>query len=205
MNKLIAIDIVIIPPQEIYDWAVSINHELWNKWHEGYKFDETHLPHISLLMLFVDRDDLTSINGLINKIADKYSPIPLIASLMSGEVKYGENESFEYTALSLQPRDLLLKLHRTLLNELRDYNKFDGTDDSFFRNSNEKIREGSVNYTKEFLINHSDKNYDPHITIFAGKGTDKKEKKDFIADRLTICHLGDYNSCRKILAEWRLK
>ncbi|MFH0951732.1 MAG: 2'-5' RNA ligase family protein [Patescibacteria group bacterium] len=206
MSKIIAINVALLPLKEVNDWAIKLNKELWDEYHLGYKFDDTHLPHITLLMMFVKNDDLPAINQIIKKVADKQKPLLLKAAIVSGKVKYGdEGKLFEYAAFALTPEKTILQLHKALIKSLSQYHQAEADDNAFYKDNNKQIRKGAFNYAKEFLLKYSGNNYEPHLTLFAGKGTDIKGEMEFTANRLANCQQGNFNSCRKILAEWRLK
>ncbi|MCR4311593.1 MAG: hypothetical protein NUV54_03460 [Candidatus Taylorbacteria bacterium] len=77
----------------------------------------------------------------------------------------------------------------------------DVTEDMFF---NPPIRPGSVEWVRDYLKKHTNVNgFHPHITISVGgePNVGLQFPISFTASRLALCHLGNGNTCRKILAE----
>jgi hypothetical protein len=195
MGKLIAIDVAIIPPKSVYDWAVKINNELWAEHHLGYKMDETHLPHISLFQAFVREQEIEIINETIAKQLTQHHPLQLIA-------KGGSTET--HTDLEVSRTDEIQALHESLMRALKKYVQPKASPEAYYQDPKIGIRKKTIKWVEDFA-SHAYVNFGPHITIMVGVGEEIRGEKEFTADRVVNCHLGDFNSCRKILAEWRLK
>src|SRR3989338_643122 len=79
-NK-IAVDIVLIPPDEILKLAIDINKTFPNTAKEDYVLDvKTCIPHITLLMGLISRDQLGEINAKLGSVAEKFFALNLRAT-----------------------------------------------------------------------------------------------------------------------------
>ena len=198
MENLIAIDVALLLPKEVNDWANRINHEMWEQYHFGYKFDNTHLPHISLVQVFINKKDLTKVNDTIKGSLQGYKPLALKVE----RVDYDPN----YTAFAIGRTPELQSLHENLMTELQPYFKAGGTAEAFYQEAGgQGISGKSLEWTKDFAHKSSFEKYHPHVSLCIGWGRKFEGTVDFVVGRVANCHLGDFNSCRQILSEWRLK
>lgn len=72
----------------------------------------------------------------------------------------------------------------------------------------ETVIEKVFEYTSEFKDKHSREKYWPHITLGAGEKPPRLIRSlpmRFRADKIILCQLGNFCTCRKILAEFLLK
>jgi len=68
------------------------------------------------------------------------------------------------------------------------------------------VRERSLAYLTKFVTLHARKNYHPHITLGNGVLGDYQINLplDFEADTIALFHLGNYNTCRRLIGKWQL-
>src|SRR3989338_5154520 len=79
-NK-IAVDIVLIPPEPIVKLAIELNRSFPDTAKEDYVLDaKTCIPHITLLMGLISRDQLVEINTKLGSVAEKFSALNLRAT-----------------------------------------------------------------------------------------------------------------------------
>jgi 2'-5' RNA ligase len=187
MSK-IAIDIVLLPPEDIMDKAIEINNDLKDDPIRMNK--ENCLPHISLCMGVMKEEELSEIKKIVDRIAFSHSGLSLTINKINGK-----NVCFEVKSnLDLQ------KLHELMMESLADYLSYDSTAEMFL--SPPKISERTPSWTNKYRNNSSFKNFYPHITLGdAGisKLRDKELNIKFKVSKIAICHLGNYCTCRKIL------
>ena len=93
----------------------------------------------------------------------------------------------------------LQKLHEAAIEKFKPLLSYDARSEYFFDvPKTEKLGEYWQSRGPEKNI--LDK-YSPHITLGFGEKTVLKESVNFTANRIAICHLGRYSTCRKILHE----
>jgi hypothetical protein len=110
-----------------------------------------------------------------------------------------------YSGFLLSLDERLKKFQRAIDNVIRPFITT-GDATSFVADPGETIRQGSVDWAAGFSRNHPDgTNYQPHISLGVGKVKPLKEPISFTASHFAVCHLGNFNTCRKILKEWVLK
>jgi hypothetical protein len=185
----IAIDIVLLPPEEIMDQAIEINKKLKD---DPIKLNKINcLPHISLCMGLMNENDFEKIKNIILEISKDFFKLNLKINKIcnqsiSFKISYNQN---------------LQKLHEKIMLKLFPYLTYDAKIENCF--SPPKVNEKTL-----FWINNYKKtsfeNFDPHITLGINDFEEKDLKINLFASKLAICHLGNYCTCRKILYEVNL-
>lgn len=184
MSEKIAIDIVLLLPEEITNKVIEINNQLPGDLIKLNKKDS--LPHISLCMGVVKKEDLPKIKKIIHKIGENFSELFLTIDRIDNkrvcfEIKNNKN---------------LQKLHEDIMTKLSPYLSYDATTDMC--SSPPLVVERTLfwinNYKDQFCL----QNFRPHITLGISKLKSQKLSIDFVASKLAISHIGNYCTCRKI-------
>ena len=77
-------------------------------------------------------------------------------------------------------------------------------DASAFHSNGEPPRPADLEWVSRFREQASHADFDPHITLGVGAAPGAAAALDAVADRVALCHLGRYCTCRRVLAEWTL-
>src|SRR3989338_5059428 len=198
MAKL-AVDVVLLPPNEINNQAILINKSLNPKEGEVVFENGDMLPHISLLMGVLDASRQKDAETLIKNVSKKFTALPLE---ISGIDVVTLNNEQRASGFRIQATPVLKKLHQHLLLESEAFLGNDAEAEMFL---GKPIREGSIEYTRNFRKKSSFENFHPHLTLGIGEAkTSMRFPVCFIADTIALCHLGNYNTCRKILFSAKL-
>lgn len=67
-SKVLAIDILLDPDQNMLDRSKEYNDRMRINYPEGFELDESHRPHITVIQAFVREGDLSKIEDEIRKI-----------------------------------------------------------------------------------------------------------------------------------------
>jgi 2'-5' RNA ligase len=195
MNKK-AIDVVLLPSEEMMDTAITINQELLKRGEpKKMVLNKTDcLPHISLLMGCVADTQLPQITQLLEEIASRYT----VFHLQVAEVQQ-EGSS---TVLNMQKNSRLQNLHESMIEQFKPFLTYDAVAEMLYNPA--EAGQSSIDYINSFLSNASYGNYSPHITVGSGAYQLSKLPMLFTAGTLAICHLGSHCTCRKILYEVQL-
>jgi|SRR3989338_11615920 len=186
MSDKIAIDIALLPPDEVMDEAIKLNRQFESR----FILNNTdHLPHVTLLQAILKLEYLPEAKARLMKIGANFAPLKLRVFVVN-------KPSAMFEVARTKQLD---NLHNKVMAEFKDIVSYD-VDEKFFYDSH--IREKSLDYVRNFLSVTYD-NYYPHITLGPMR-LSVKLNLQFICNRLTICHLGNYNTCRKVLAETSL-
>ena len=112
----IAVDVVLLPSQEVTNQAIEVNKRLLEQYTDRIVLDkENCLPHISLAMGCINERDIPDIERILRAIAKKYNPGKLnIAGISITTNALGEKvSSFEVkkTEKNFQQVKLRERLH----------------------------------------------------------------------------------------------
>ncbi len=203
--KVIAIDVLLIPSEEMNAQALQLNTLMKQNNPETIKLDENHVPHITLLQCFVKENDLPKINkaleGLFETIAQD--------SLKAESLFYYEEKEESFAMIRIEKSAPLMEIHKKTIELVKPYIVKNGSEVSFIQNPDgSPISESTVTYVPEFVDKHSFQNFDPHISL----GVAQKTLLDslaqhvfkpihFTASFISVYQLGDHGTAQKLL--WR--
>jgi len=196
----IAIDVVLLPSDEMTDYAVEVNRELLKTFDNKIILDkENCLPHISLAMGCIDEKDIPDIEEILQDIAKKYSFRELrVVDIRAETIPTGKKVS----GFKIEKTKELQLLHEEVMQRLAPYLTYDVIIDMVF--SPPEVEEATLFWIRNYPEKSSFENFSPHITIGFGE-TDKVEVPiKFAASKLALCHLGNYCTCRKVLVSTEL-
>jgi len=198
--KTTAVDIALLPPDEIFELSKKYNSLINNQNPGGLVLDDTHLPHITLVQQYIDTDKQTRLFSEITSAYAKFKPINLkISGIDSLRLSDGKEASY----FIFEDVTKIQELHEALM-EISAPCVSTGDESSFFTDPGEQIRASSLDWTTNFRDKASGPNFEAHITLGIGHKPKLEDKLEFCIYRLAVCQLGNYNTCRKILKEWRL-
>ena len=198
MSRL-AIDVAILPPDEIMDLAVKLNQELLKRVESDLVLNkENCLPHITVAMGIVDESNLKEVFDKVEKISSSFLPLELI---IDAAETYERPNKPPMSGLRIAKIQVLQSLHESVIKELKPLFSYDAKVEHFYQPPiMTKLGEYWLAGTpyKKIL-----ENYEPHLTLGHGTGLSLETPIKFTASRLAVCHLGKNSTCRKILTEWK--
>ncbi len=204
-NKIVAVDVLLIPSEEVYNQSIQLNSEIHKNNPETIKLDKNHLPHITLLQCFVLENDLPELNktleGLFKTIAQD--------SLIAESLYYSEEQEMSFAMIRLAKTEALMQLHKKTIELVSPFIIKNGSEASFVQNPDgSPISEFTVSYVPEFVDKYSFQNYDPHISLGVAqlKLLDSLKQNvfkpiSFKAATLGVYQLGDHGTAQKLLWE----
>lgn len=199
MTKL-AVDIVLLPPDEIINLTVEFNRTLIKKFGRKIVLDKKHcLPHISLAMGCLDLGMLETARKILDRIAKETGKLDLTIDGIHIESRMDGNTN---CLLRIEKTLRIQTLHERVMSELQSHFTYDADEAMFF--SPEEIGSSTIQYVNTFREISGGKNFFPHITIGLGKLEPLKTPIHFTASTLALCHLGNHCTCRKIIASFPL-
>ena len=198
-----AVDVVLLPDEEMTDKAIQANVEIVTKFGSEIVLNKDNcLPHVSLAMGCIDERNIASIKRLLETIAKESKELigglkptlPLkVTGIRTSTNKKGEKVSvFEIE----KTKDLQL-LHEEVMKKVGSYFSFDVSSDMIY--GDEEVAETTLLWIKNYPEKVSYENFFPHITIGYGEIENIPFPIKFKASRLALCHLGNHCTCRKVL------
>jgi 2'-5' RNA ligase len=201
MNKT-AIDVVLLLSPSMTAKAIEINAELLKTFDDKIILDAEHcLPHISLCMGVVSNEDLPEIMKILSDVVRETSIFELTANEISvGTTPTGEKVS----GLTINRTEDLQKLHESIIQNLRSLLSYE-VDVSMLYNPPE-IEEVTFTWIKGYdIIYNNPASFHPHMTVGLGETDKFAFPIHFTAGTIALCQLGNYCTCRKVLASFNLK
>jgi hypothetical protein len=193
MTNSLAVDIALLPPDDVMDASIAINKKLLENQPSVLALSKSsRLPHITLMQAIIREDDLAAAGALLKQIAGESSPISLQARLISAN---------ETTSFGIHVTDDLQNLHEVIMNRFEGLVSY-GSDARYY--DDKEVRQRTIDYVRDFRAKAAFANFNPHITLGIGALKDTDQSISFKVQRLAICHLGNFNTCKRILYETRL-
>lgn len=200
MSK-IAVDIVLIPPKDIINKSVEANQGLQTGLNKIPLDATTHVPHITLAMGVIENEHLAQVLSNIGKVATQYNSFSFkINHLYHAHLPTNE----DIVGFGLSKPQKLQHLHTECMQAISAYtiNDFD----------KEVLFDGATadNMTLDFIRHFPEKSvgshFSPHLTIgFGHPDHIVIPEISFEADNLAVYQLGNYCTCQKELATFKLK
>lgn len=195
-HSKIAIDVVLLLPDEANDKIIAINEQAATKglaWGPLRKDD--FLPHLSLAMGCIEHDSLETVKSVVGAVASKFAPM----NIDLFELYYAEMPD-DAKMYCLRAKNILelQQLHENLVNKLQQHFLYDCTKESLFSKLGEYTKE--PDYINKFHASYSFEAFDPHVTLRI-KEEDGKDALPitFTANEVAACHVGIMTTCRKKL------
>mgnify|MGYP001181192900 CR=1 FL=1 len=191
---LLALDVAILLPSRYQQRLLDLNTALLPP-PEGFRFNPTHLPHISLIQQFTPESCL---DDFIRETTTQLSDVPPLDIRTTG-LTHGRTTS----ALGVSLTGALMETHTRLMDRLQHLDAGTGNKSAFFIDQ-EPPRQDDVTWVTHFRTRAAYEQFDPHITLGVGKMQGVIPPIHTIATHLAICHLGRFCTCRHILTDLTL-
>ena len=194
INK--AIDIVLLPSEEMTDLVIKANRNLVENFGSEIVLNKQNtLPHISLVMGCIKQDDIAEIGQILARAAEglETNRFEAVGVQISENIK-GEQVS----SLRLDNTAEVQRFHEELTEELSGFLSYDVTAEMVF--DFPQVSETTLSWITNYRSQSSYSNFFPHITAGYGKLQGLKFPIVFEVSKLAMCHLGDHCTCREVLA-----
>jgi 2'-5' RNA ligase len=148
----------------------------------------------------IEENDLPEVSKILQEIASNFHELKLTANncrnnkIPSGDVVSG---------FTIEKTDELQSLHEMIMGKLKPFLTYEVSMDMIF--SPPAGGEITLYWIKNYAERSSFEKFKPHITIGLGGLDNVNLPTTFTASTLTLCHLGNYCTCRKILFSTKLE
>jgi 2'-5' RNA ligase len=192
----IAVDVVLLPSEEMAEMAIAANKELLKRNAAKIVLDkESCLPHISLAMGCINESNIDDIDNILNLIAKQTALGKLIAVGIHIQ-SIGEGE--KVSAFQIEKTEALQSLHIEVMQRLSPYFSYEVKTEMLVCSS--EVNESTLDWIKNYPKNSSFEKFSPHITIGYGEINNLSFPVKFAVSQFSLCQLGNECTCRKILA-----
>ena len=192
MPNLTAIDVAILPPDNVAERTIALNRALPAAEGKGLRLDAEHLPHVTLVQQFVRTDELDVAGEQIEAVIRETGSLPIVIS--------GGGHSGGTVWLTVEPTRELAQLHERLMHALHGVARAGGTASAFA----ERPRPGDVVWVTTYRAKAAFGAFTPHITLGHAKQPPHVEPFRFDAATVALCQLGRFCTCRRVLRRWTL-
>jgi hypothetical protein len=193
-GPLVAVDAAILLPAPAQEAFARLNEQLAGP-PDGFRFDGSHLPHVTLAQQFVPAADLPLVRAEIGAVLASFPPLTLAAERLAA--------SGATTSLVLAATPSITTLHTRLMDRLAAFDMTAGGADAFLANG-EPPRARDVEWVTRFRTAAAYGAFQPHVTLGVGTLEAPAPVLEIEADQAALCHLGRFCTCRQVIASWRL-
>ncbi len=195
MNK-IAVGIVLIPPNNIVQFAIDINKTFPETNTENYILHtKTCIPHITLLMGLIMKEQVPEVGRKLGSLAEKFSALNLKITHTKTSAR---PDGKKLSGLEIEKTPELQKLHETILDQMSSVFTYDSVEKEMFYTP-PPVNEVPMFWVQGFAKMSVRENYKPHITLGVGEPKQEIAPVQFTASKIALCHLGNYCTCRDVL------
>lgn len=161
-ENILAIGVVLTVPQDVYDQSVELNRTLLDHHPNNITLDDKHIPHITLMMGYVQERDLPKVEQVLkglDKTADQ-------DSLWADELQYNKGKTESFASIGINRSQPLMALHKQGIALVKPYLIPTGSQEAYVQNTDgTPIDDFTVTYVPKFVADHSLENYNPHISL----------------------------------------
>jgi 2'-5' RNA ligase/phosphoglycolate phosphatase-like HAD superfamily hydrolase len=206
-DRLVAIDVLLEPDRRMLEAAEQWNKRLREQMPEGFKLDQTHRPHITLLQQYVSEKDLDAVVAAVKSLA---------ASVNLGDLKLTANGLYHIPSgkiglqgITIKPSEEILALQAKVIQAMAPFRKSGGDQAAFVPDpTGTPFDPVLFKYVDSFVEKQAGKNFNPHVTTGTGplEWVKQREEKpfksfEFGVDKLTVYKLGNFGTAAKRLGE----
>ena len=193
-STIVAADLAFLLPEPLNRAVTAINRTLLPP-PDGFRFDATNVPHLTIVQQFVRHDALGEIGDTISQTVAELDAVTLVTTeLATGRVA---------CTLGVVLTAELAALHRRLLDDLAPFQEVRATPDAFWTDGDQP-RPADVEWVEKFRQHSAGASFVPHITVGVGSIETTLTPSRFVASEVALCQLGRFCTCRRVLGAWTL-
>ena len=179
-----------------------------------FAFDETHLPHVTLVQRYVRRADLERVLAAVGEAAAGAEGEDL--RLRAGDLGGGELGTPPGTVLAsveFEHSPAVRALHDAVVRALAPFAAVGGSAEAFLALPGEPpANTAIIAYVEEFVPAHAGEHYAPHLSVGVARKADVRRLArthplagaQVAPVAVAAAHLGDLGTAREVLGRWPL-
>lgn len=188
--KKLALDIAIVPPEEIMTKCIKLSEELLQHNKSIQLNMSNKVPHITLAMGVVNED---SIEAIINKLKPL---VPLNFNFSTTGLYKRQIPQGQVIGVKVSVNNKLMEIHKKCMDIMKPY-LLDDYDINVLADS-DKADPVTLKWIKGFSLNSAYKAFSPHITLSILNTINWSPLLPaFNSSKLSIFQLGEYCTCQK--------
>jgi 2'-5' RNA ligase len=163
-SGLIAIDVALQPGPKMLAEAAKWNARMREQSPEGFKLDEEHAPHITLIQRFVARSDLEKVLAAVDRVRGNVD-ISAIEMTAIG-LYHTPSGKVGLAGIVIEPSERLLELQRAVIDAVDVYAQAGGRESAFVPdNSGKPFDPLLFEYVDTFVPQQTGERFNPHVTV----------------------------------------
>jgi hypothetical protein len=196
MEKELAIDIVLLFSEKVTHKLIELNHKLKKEEKEIELNEKNCFAHLSLSMLGVKEKDLDDLKKELSKLLQKQKKFNLELKELTFDSIGSEKM---WANLRVENNSYLQNLHKEIMKLTKQFNKLEFHKKMFC--NPEEINLLTLQWAQGYEEKSSFDNFSPHISLGVGEFESEVLNLETQVEKVAICQLGSYCTCRKILFE----
>ena len=206
-----AIDVLLLPDATMLRHAEAVNASHRKVYPQGFTFDATHRPHITMIQRFVRSADLDKVNAAVGKIIARANVTGM--KLEAFKYYYAPAGDTGVSGIVAKPTPELIKLQKDLIAAVAPFTVESGDSSAFFTTPDDPIIDPLlIDYVSTFVPKQSGEHFNPHVSTGVAPRAylDKLlaepfEPFTFSPAGAAVYQLGQFGTAAKSLKEWKLK
>ncbi len=206
----IAITLLMTPDEATLDYANLMNKDLFGSFPKGYRFDDSHLPHITVLQAYVDVVCLDDKWDDIEKEVKLAKLIHETLEVRGAKVESTTNANIFISNLELKNSGKILILQKKVSDIIKPCMRGDESPKAYYGHIDKD--DFILAYVKNFQALHAGDLYSPYLTLGVGK---KEEMEKLVVfrpapptltiERIGVFRMGHFGSARERLFSYDQK
>ena len=115
----IAIDVVLLPPEEIIDKAIEINKELIKQNDRVILNKENCIPHISLCMGVIEEEALPEIQKILQNVSEQFSSVEIEIEKL--RIYTSPFDGLKASSFQIKKEEKLQAFHEEIVRKLEHF------------------------------------------------------------------------------------
>jgi hypothetical protein len=206
-----AIDVLLLPDATMLRHAEAVNASHRKVYPQGFTFDATHRPHITMIQRFVRSEDLDKVNAAVGKVIAGANVTGM--KLEAFKLYYAPAGDTGVSGIVAKPTPELIKLQKDLIAVVAPFTVETGDSSAFFTTPDDPIIDPLlIGYVSTFVPKQSGEHFNPHVSTGVAPRAylDKLlaepfEPFTFSPAGAAVYQLGQFGTAAKSLKEWKLK
>lgn len=163
-SRLIAIDVLLQPDAAMLEQAATWNARMREQSPDGFKLDEQHAPHITLVQRFVAESDLAAVLAAVDRVKSAFDVSGM--RMTATGLYHIPSGKIGLAGIVVSPTDQLLALQGAVIQAVSPYAKSGGDASAFVPDSTGAAFDPFLfKYVDTFVPAQTGKTYNPHVTI----------------------------------------
>jgi haloacid dehalogenase-like hydrolase len=204
-----AIDVLLLPDATMLRHAEAVNASHRKVYPQGFTFDATHRPHITMIQRFVRSEDLDKVYAAVGKVIAGANLAGM--KLEAFKYYYAPAGDTGVSGIVAKPTPELVKLQKDLIAAVAPFTVETGDSSAFFTTPDDPIIDPLlIGYVSAFVPKQSGEHFNPHVSTGVAPRAylDKLlaepfEPFTFSPAGAAVYQLGQFGTAAKSLKEWK--